>query len=335
MKRRILVALAVVVVLGAAWLGYSRFWAPRGTGNGALVLYGDVDVRQVDLSFKVAGRIAALQVDEGDHVTAGQALATLDKRYFDDALKIAQARRAMQEAALAKLEHGSRPEEIAEAQANVDLDKATVALNRVTLGRQRTLLKASVASQQTYDAALAAEQQAEAQLAYAENALRLAVLGPRQEDIDGARAQLALEQANETVAGRDLGDATLVAPSPGIITTRVREAGAIVNAGETVFTLTLDRPLWVRAYVSEPDLGRVHPGESATVTTDTPGGKTYHGTVGFISPVAEFTPKAVETAELRTALVYRLRVIVADPDDGLRQGMPVTVRFAAPAGTRP
>jgi HlyD family secretion protein len=335
MKRRILVALAVIVMLGAAWLGYRRFYAPRTNGNGALVLYGDVDVRQVDLSFKVAGRIAALAVDEGDHVTAEQTLATLDKRYFDDALHIADAHLAAQEAALAKLEHGSRPEEIAEARANVDLDEATVTINRVTLDRQRTLLKAAVAPQQTYDSALAAEQQAEAQLAYAENALRLAVLGPREEDIDAARAQLALEQANETVAQRDLGDATLVAPSPGVITTRVREAGAVVNAGETVFTLTLDKPLWVRAYVSEPDLGRVHPGMSAAVTTDMQDGKTYHGTVGFISPVAEFTPKAVETSELRTALVYRLRIIVSDPDEGLRQGMPVTVSLASPAGKQP
>jgi len=157
--------------------------------------------------------------------------------------------------------------------------------------------------------------------------LRLAELGPRAEDIAAAQAQLSLERANEGVAERDLGDAELVAPANGIITTRAREPGTIVTAGETVYTLTLDTPLWVRAYVSEPDLGRIHPGREAAVTTDTPGGKTYRGTIGFISPIAEFTPKSVETRELRTDLVYRLRVIVSDADQNLRQGMPVTVTF--------
>jgi HlyD family secretion protein len=335
MRRRILAALILAVVLGGGWAAYTYLYRSRGQDAAPLVLLGNVDVRQVNLAFKVAGRIAGMTVDEGDRVTAGQAIASLDKRYFEDSLSIVRARQAAQASNLAKLEHGSRPEEIAQAHANVDLAKSADAMNRITLDRQTALLKSAVASQQSYDNALAASRQSQAQLAFATQALRLAELGPRGEDIATARAQVALERANEEVAERDLADATLVAPSAGIITTRVREPGAIVTMGETVFTLTLDQPVWVRAYVSEPDLGRIHPGMTATVTTDMPGGKTYRATVGFISPVAEFTPKMVETTELRTALVYRLRVIVPNPDGALRQGMPVTVTFDAAQGSRP
>ncbi len=336
MRRRIIIAVALAVIVAGGWALYAYVYVPRQRANdGTVVLYGNVDVRQVHLAFKEAGRIADMAVDEGDRVKAGQVVATLDKRYFDDDLRIARARQAAQEANLAKLENGSRHEEIAQARANVDLARSAVEINRITLDRQTALLKASVASRQTYDSSAAAARQSQAQLAFAQQALRLAELGPRQEDIAAARAEVALERANTQVAERNLADADLVAPSPGIITTRVREPGAIVNAGETVFTLTLDRPLWVRAYVSEPDLGRIHPGMAATVTTDTPGGKTYRGTVGFISPIAEFTPKAVETRELRTDLVYRLRVIVTDPDEALRQGMPVTVTLGDGAGRRP
>jgi len=328
-RRRVVILL---VIAAAAALGYGAYrYFPRERGGSDLILLGNVDVRQVDLSFKRAGRIATMSVEEGDRVKTGQAVAALDKRYFADDVRIARAREAVEAATLAKLEHGSRPEEIEEARANVELARATVENNRITLERQKELLTASVASRQNYDNAQAALRQSEAQLAFAQQALRLAELGPRAEDIDAARARVALEQGNVVVAERALADADLAAPSDGVILTRVREPGAIVAAGETVYTLTLDRPVWVRAYVGETDLGRVHPGMAAEVNTDSASGQVYHGQIGFISPVAEFTPKSVETRELRTDLVYRLRVIVEDADDGLRQGMPVTVTFAGAA----
>ena len=129
-----------------------------------------------------------------------------------------------------------------------------------------------------------------------------------------------------------LADSELIAPGAGEILTRARERGAIVSPGETVFTLTLSSPVWVRTYVNETDLGHVQPDMPAFVTTDSAPGKIYNGHVGFISPTAEFTPKSVETRELRTDLVYRLRIVVDNPDGGLRQGMPVTVRFDTGVG---
>ncbi len=120
-------------------------------------------------------------------------------------------------------------------------------------------------------------------------------------------------------------DTVLTAPSDGVILTRAQEAGAILQTGSPVFTVSLVNPVWVRAYVHEPDLGRIHPGMSVEIRTDSRRDKPYTGQIGYISPLAEFTPKTVETTALRTALVYRLRIVVSDPDEGLRQGMPVTV----------
>src|SRR5262249_38944168 len=128
-----------------------------------------------------------------------------------------------------------------------------------------------------------------------------------------------------------LAERQLVGPNDGVILTRAREKGAVVQPGETVFALTLTSPVWVRTYVGEPDLGLVQPGMPAGVTTDSAPGRVYRGHVGFISPTAEFTPKTVETRELRTDLVYRLRIVGADPHGGLRRGRPVTVTLDWPA----
>jgi HlyD family secretion protein len=124
-----------------------------------------------------------------------------------------------------------------------------------------------------------------------------------------------------------LADTVLTAPSAGIILTRAVEPGTMLSAGSTVLTLSLTDPVWVRAYVDEPDLGKVAPGTKVSVYTDARK-EPYPGTVGFVSPTSEFTPKNVETTDLRTALVYRLRIVIDRPDSQLRQGMPVTVRIA-------
>jgi HlyD family secretion protein len=290
-----------------------------------LVLQGNIDVRQVNLAFKVDGRIDSLAVDEGDEVKAGQVIATLDKKYFDDDLRLARARRDNAQATLARLEHGSRPEEIASAKAQVAEQRATVTRSEQDFERAERLVGQGAVSRETFDSARSALDEARARLKAAEEAERMAVIGPRQEDIDAGRAQLAAEDAAVIQSERRLHDSELIAPSDGVILTRARERGAIVSAGETVFTVTLASPVWVRTYVNEKDLGRIHPNMAAKVTTDSHPDKVYPGRIGFISPVAEFTPKTVETRELRTNLVYRLRVLVDNPDNGLRQGMPVTV----------
>jgi HlyD family secretion protein len=327
-RARRLIPLGVVLLLSglAVW----RYESVPAGEPAELTLQGNIDVRQVTLSFKVAGRIDSLAVDEGDPVKAGQVVASLERRYFEDDLRLASAQRDAAAATLRRLENGSRPEEIAEARALVAERKATLERAKEDLERSERVYATGSGSKQDLTLARATREEAAARLKSAEQSLRLAELGPREEDIAQARAQLQAENARVIVAERNLADSALLGPNDGVILTRAREKGAIVQPGETVFTLTLTSPVWVRTYANEPDLGFVQPGMAATVTTDSAPGRPYQGHVGFISPTAEFTPKTVETRELRTDLVYRLRVIVDNPDGGLRQGMPVTVRLALP-----
>jgi HlyD family secretion protein len=319
LSRGVVIGVAALALL-VSWLAYTLF---RPSADAALVLQGNVDVRQVNLGFKVGGRISEMIVDEGDRVESGKTIASLDKSYFADEVRLAQARVATQAAILARLENGTRPEEIAQARAAVADREAALALADATLQRQETLASRDIASHQRHDEATATAGQAKAALASARETLKLAELGPRREDIDAAKAQLEAEKAALIQAERRLADAELIAPSVGTVLTRVREPGAIVGAGETVYAVTIVSPVWVRTYVSEPDLGRLRPGMKVKVVTD--GGKAYSGQVGFISPVAEFTPKTVETNELRTSLVYRIRIVIEGETEGLLQGMPVTV----------
>jgi HlyD family secretion protein len=322
------VAVVAAGLGGAAWLHFGH----RQKDESHLVLQGNIDVRQVNLSFKVAGRIETLAVDEGDPVKAGQVIATLDKRYFYDDLRGARAQRDNLAATLARLEHGSRPEEIAQARAQLEQQRANLVLARANLKRGEELVPKGGISKEDVDLRRQSVEVGEANVKYFEQALRLAEIGPRHEDIDAARAQLHGQEAAVIQSERRLADSDLIAPSDGIILTRAREKGAIVQLGETVFTLTLSSPVWVRTYVNEKDLGRVRPNMAAQVRTDSAPGKVYPARVGFISPTAEFTPKTVETRELRTDLVYRLRIVVDNPDGGLRQGMPVTVALDLDGG---
>jgi HlyD family secretion protein len=323
-----ILGLAILGAIGAAWYHISH----RVIDDGHLVLQGNIDVRQVNLAFKVEGRIATLEVDEGDTVTAGQTVATLDKQYFEDDLRAVTAQRDRAQATLEKLLHGSRHQEIAGAEAQVVEREATLKRAQQDFDRAERLFPKGALSREDFDAARSALQEVEARLTGAKESLDMIKIGPRQEDIAGARADLAAGDASVIQSERRLADSILIAPSDGVVLTRAREKGAIVSPGETIFALTLSSPVWVRTYVNERDLGRIEPGMKAQVHTDSAPGKIYTGQIGFISPVAEFTPKAVETRELRTDLVYRLRVLVDNPDGGLRQGMPVTVSLDVGVG---
>ena len=167
--------------------------------------------------------------------------------------------------------------------------------------------------------------QAEAMQAAKEQALKLAVAGPRKEDIAQAEAQLRGDEAQVALLRQQLTDAELIAPGKAVVRARLMEPGEMATPQTPVFSLAVIDPKWVRAYVSEPDLGKVHPGMNASVMVDSFPDDRFAGWVGFVSPVAEFTPKTVQTEELRTSLVYEVRVFVQDRDDVLRLGMPATV----------
>jgi HlyD family secretion protein len=157
--------------------------------------------------------------------------------------------------------------------------------------------------------------------------LNLELVGNRQEDIDNAKAQLENAQANLDNANRNLADCQLHASVDGVVITRAVEPGTIVATSTVAYSICETSPVWIRTYVDERDLGRIYPAMKALVYNDTYPDHLYPAQVGFISPVAEFTPKNVETRELRTDLVYRLRVILDKPDRYVRQGMPVSVQL--------
>ncbi len=315
-------ALAVLLIAGLAAWRFGLFGAHRPK---ELTLSGNVDIRQVDLGFRVAGRIAEIPFDEGARVSAGAVLSQLDVATYEAAAAAARAQVGVNAAELAKQRNGNRAQDVAQAAAALDQAQATLSRTKADFDRYATLVRTDTVSKSSYDLTRESYQTAQGKVAAAAEALSLERAGARQEDIDTADAQLGLAKAQSDKAGTDLADTVLRAPNDGVILTRAREPGSIVQSGDTVLTLTIDRPMRVRAYVDESNLGRISPGMAVEVTTDN-NSKTYHGSIGYIAPTSEFTPKTVQTQDLRTDLVYRLRVIVDDPDDGLRQGQPVTVR---------
>lgn len=323
-RRGVIVLLAIV--LGGAVVGIWNWQSrPRNALDGELVLFGNVDIRQVQLAFNAAERIERMLVQEGDRVQPGQLLATLDTRRLQHAVASREAEVKAQQEVVARLEAGSRPEEIAKARAELAAAEVEARNAQRNALRLRDLARKNLAPQEQADDARAAADAAAARREAAKQALDLAVLGPRKEDIASARATLQAQQAQLALARRDLAEAELYAPSSGVIQDRLLEPGDMASPQRPVYTLALTSPLWVRAYVAEPDLGKLRPGMTATVTTDSYPDKHYRGWVGFISPTAEFTPKSVETTEVRTHLVYQVRVFVCDPRNELRLGMPATV----------
>jgi HlyD family secretion protein len=322
MNRRIILAIVVAVVLITAVV--TRGFGLFGGDGDALKLYGNVDIREVDMAFRVPGRITALAVDEGDAVRKGQVLASLDTAILEARIGQADAQVQQARAEFAKLRNGSRAQDIAQARARVDAAQALHANARQDFDRRKPLVAPGAISRDVWTQTVADRDRAAAELAEAREALSLVVAGPRSEEKAAAQALLTSAQAARRSAATDLDDTRLVAAVDGTVITRAREPGAIVQPGETVLTLSIDRPLRVRAYIAEPQLSRIGPGMKVLVTADG-NPRTYHGTIGYISPKAEFTPKTVETEDLRTDLVYRLRIIVTDPDNALRQGQPVTV----------
>jgi HlyD family secretion protein len=295
----------------------------------AFALSGNVDVHQVELAFRVTGKIAEMKVQEGDRVEAGALLAQLDRVPFENDVAAASADVDQARAQFDKTRRGYRVEEIAQARATVRQRDADLVNARVTLERLQNLVLQGVVTHQQIDDAEARVRQSDAQLAGAKEQLNLMVHGSRVEDIESQKAALASAEARLAKARTALQDASLLAPSRGIVSVRAREAGAIVQAGQTAYTLVLNEPVWIRAYVAQPRLGRIKPGMPVKIEVDSMPGKQYDGTVGFIAPDAEFTPKTVQTEQVRDDLVYRIRVIANDPDNVFRQGMPVTVQVPA------
>ncbi|MGE5196189.1 MAG: efflux RND transporter periplasmic adaptor subunit [Anaerolineae bacterium] len=273
MKRTVLAASLLILITLVIWGSFYFFRSERNPNE--LILYGNVDVRLVDIGFRVPGRVGQLFFEEGDLVPRGTLMTTLDKTPYDS--------------------------QVRQAAANLESISASFQNAEKLLKRRQELIGIGGVSQEDLDNAQASRDEWQANLLAAEAALAASL------------DNLAYTEA--------------FAPTDGVILTRVREPGTVVNAADPVYTLSVTSPVWIRAFVDEPHLGQVYYGMPAEIFTDTQGAVAYTGKVGFISPMAEFTPKTVETTQLRTDLVYRLRIYADNPDKGLKQGMPVTVKL--------
>ena len=272
LRKKSIVAIILAIIVGSS--GGCIYWFLRlQTHPNFLTIYGNIDIRQVEVAFYISGRIHKLFVQEGDTVHKGQLLAELDPIRFQEALAMNQGQVSSQEAVLKNA--------------------------KITLTRNQILIKDHAASKQELDDSIAAHA-----IAY--------------HTLEANRAALAL-------AKQDLIDSKLYAPKSGVIQTRVLEPGDMVTPQTPVYSLALNNPVWVRAYLPEKELGKIQLGQKAWIKSDSFPGKSFPGWIGFISPTAEFTPKTVQTTELRTELVYQVRVYACNPDYKLRLGMPVTV----------
>lgn len=278
---RTAVRLLFLLVLAAAAVGAWWWYSHRRPAPTELVLYGNVDLREIDLAFNNSERIAEVAAVEGDRVHKGQRLARLDTRRLVP--------------------------QVAQARANVALDVVNLDNARIQYQRDVELTRSSAGR------------------------------GVAKQDVDNARAAMNAQAAKRdadaaqlALLRQQLADADLFAPSDATVRTRIMEPGEMASPTRPVFSLAVTDPKWVRVYVPEGDLGRLRPGARAVVIVDSFPTHSFPGWVGFISPSAEFTPKSVETSDLRTSLVYEVRVFVKDPHDDLRLGMPATVHIALP-----
>ncbi|MFO1431585.1 MAG: efflux RND transporter periplasmic adaptor subunit [Candidatus Competibacteraceae bacterium] len=299
-------------------------WQPKADSS-ELILPGTVEAHEVDLSFQVSGRIDSLAVDEGYAVKAGQPVARLDRRDYELTLHNAEARSEAARATLAALEAGTRAQEIRVAEAQLASARANLNFTRADARRIAELVPKNLATVQQLDQARLQQELAQANVAEREQTLALLREGPRQEDIERARADYQASQVAVASARQQLDYTQLLSPTDGVVSVRLAEVGEVVAPGQAVLRIAeLSRP-WVRAYLNTFDLPKVKLGQAAAVRADGLPGQVFPGRLSFISPKAEFTPKTVETRALRVDLVYRIKVEVPNPDGLLKLGMPVDI----------
>lgn len=276
MKKKLAVIVLLLVIIGTCIYFLTR----KKENPNELTLYGNIEIRQVDMSFQVGGQLLKMLKEEGDSVKKDELIAVLEDKDY----------KANLEKASADVNKTLALKNDAESKYNRNLPLCTD--NTVSQQECDNLLNTRDKTRADYEAALAAKNFAKNQLDYTK----------------------------------------IYAPDEGTVTVRVQEPGATVNKGQIVYTISKTKPVWIRAYVNETDLVNIKYGQKATVFTDSVDPKTgkhreYQGYIGYISPVAEFTPKTVQSTDLRTSLVYRIRVYVDDIDEYLRQGMPTTIKI--------
>ncbi|MCU4480918.1 HlyD family efflux transporter periplasmic adaptor subunit [Acinetobacter ursingii] len=330
MKKSVILTILVVLIIALAFVAY-WYWNKDKSSEQELTLYGNVDIRQVSLAFEQAGRIQRLNVQEGDQVQQGQILAELNTDALDIQKQQAQAQLNVQKQAVIAQQVGTRPEQITQAKAQLasaqaQLEKATKDVQRLQSLSNSTAGQAM--SQQELDFARASQKTAAATVKEQQANLVLLEKGARAEDRAATKAQFDVSQANLNLIEYQLSQSVLRSPVNAVVRARLQEVGDMTTAQKVVYTLALTDPKWVRVYANEQQLGLIKMGNQAQIFRDSQPNQPISGKIGYISSVAEFTPKTVQTEDIRTTLVYEVRVYVNDPHDQLKMGQPVTVKIA-------
>lgn len=323
MKKKLTIALIILLISFISYKIYSNIFL-KNENN--LTFYGNIDTRTVNVGFRFLGKIENITKDEGEIVKKDEVLVKLDTASLEKSLEELNEKIFASKLELSKLQTGYRQEEILEAKAT--MEEAIENLNKTkdTYNRQANLFKTKSTSEENFTISQLNYKQALATLDKAKALYELRKNGYRNEDIKIQESNLKSLEIQAEKLKIDLNDSVIKAPVNGVILTRFKEIGAITNAGESILEIAKTDEFWVRAYIDEKNLGNIKPGLKMSIQTDSRS-ENYEGVIGFISPVAEFTPKNIETQELRADLVYSFRVIVKNPDDKIRQGMPVTLKI--------
>ena len=321
-----IIAVLLIIIAAAVW-----YFNKDQKSDQALTLFGNVDIRQVSLAFEQSGRIEQMNVQEGDHIQKGDVLAKLNTDALNIQLQQAEAQLKVQQQTVIEQDAGTRPEQIAQAEAQLASAKAQFDNAEKDLKRLQVLFHDTAGqaiSKQELD--YAQSNHATAAASVKEKTANLALLknGARSEDREAAKAQFDASKANLDLIRYQIQQSVLTAPVNAVVRARLQEAGDMTTAQKPVYTLALTNPKWVRVYANEKDLNAIQMGAAAQVIRDSQPNQPIDGKIGYISSVAEFTPKTVQTEDIRTTLVYEVRVHVNDPQDTLKMGQSVTVKIA-------
>jgi HlyD family secretion protein len=332
MKKRI-IPLVLILVLLAGSLYYYLTHNEKEVEQ-VIKVSGNIETTEANVGFKIAGRIVSRSFEEGDWVKKGDVLARLDDEDLRRRLEVDRAALASAEARLSKLLAGSRPEEIRQAEATLEQVKSDLGNKQIQYERMRTLFERGVVPKEAFDNAETSFKVAKGAVQVAQENYNLVKEGPRKEDIEDARAQVEQARASLKLTETQFSYTVLYAPFSGVVLVKSAEIGEVVNPGTSAVTLADIENVWLKAYISETDLGKVKWGQEVIVTTDLYPKKEYRGKISFISSQAEFTPKSIQTEKERVTLVYRIKVDIPNPDRELKPGMPADGRIlltSAPA----
>jgi len=321
MKKRLIAAAVLALIAAATALYFYQNTKPKEP-----VFYGNIDTRTVNLGFRFLGKIESISKDEGESVAKDEILVTLESKNLQNKIDETKARLDAENVKLSKLKNGFRAEEIDEAKGAFEEASANLKLIEDVYQRQSGLWEKNATSKEAY---LNAKYRFEAAKGAVERASALYTMrknGYQNEDISAQKALVSSLEAALKTAYQDLEDSVIRSPVEGVILARLKEEGAIVNPGERVLEVSKQDEFWVKAYADEPYLGLISQGDEVLIFTDV-NREHYTGIIGYISPSAEFTPKNIETMELRSDLVYHFRVLLKNPDKKIKQGMPVTVKL--------